>query len=63
MLVTIARAAKRDLLIEDGKHVDALVKAEVPLVGKSETLTLGQPQNVSREHRRTLPVWILLRVV
>jgi Cd2+/Zn2+-exporting ATPase/Cu+-exporting ATPase len=44
MLATIGGAAKRGLLIKGGKHVEALARADVLLVDKTGTLTLGQPR-------------------
>lgn len=45
MLATIEGAAKRGLLIKGGKHVKTLARADVMLVNKTGTLTLGQPQS------------------
>lgn len=44
MLATIGGAAKRGLLIKGGKHVESLARADVLLVDKTGTLTLGQPR-------------------
>lgn len=44
MLATIGGAAKRGLLIKGGKHIESLARADVLLVDKTGTLTLGQPQ-------------------
>jgi Cd2+/Zn2+-exporting ATPase/Cu+-exporting ATPase len=44
MLASIGAAAKRGLLIKGGKHLEMLAKADVLLVDKTGTLTLGRPQ-------------------
>lgn len=44
MLASIGRGAKRGLLIKGGKYLEALARADVLLVDKTGTLTLGQPQ-------------------
>jgi P-type Cu+ transporter len=44
MLATIGGAAKEGLLIKGGKHIEALDRADVVLVDKTGTLTLGQPR-------------------
>ncbi|GIK72111.1 MAG: copper-translocating P-type ATPase [Chloroflexota bacterium] len=44
MLASIGASAKRGLLIKGGKYLEALVHADVVLVDKTGTLTLGQPQ-------------------
>jgi P-type Cu+ transporter len=44
MLATIGGAAKRGLLIKGGKYVESLAKADVLLVDKTGTLTLGKPR-------------------
>lgn len=44
MLASIGASAKRGLLIKGGKYVEALARADVVLVDKTGTLTLGQPQ-------------------
>jgi P-type Cu+ transporter len=44
MLASIGASAKRGLLIKGGKYLEALAKADVVLVDKTGTLTLGQPQ-------------------
>jgi Cd2+/Zn2+-exporting ATPase/Cu+-exporting ATPase len=44
MLATIGAAAKRGLLIKGGKYVEALARADVLLLDKTGTLTLGRPQ-------------------
>jgi P-type Cu+ transporter len=44
MLASIGAAAKRGLLIKGGKYLETLAKADVLLVDKTGTLTLGRPQ-------------------
>jgi Cu+-exporting ATPase len=44
MLASIGAAARRGLLIKGGKYVEALARADVLLVDKTGTLTLGRPQ-------------------
>ena len=44
MLASIGAGAKRGILIKGGKHLEALARADVLLVDKTGTLTLGRPQ-------------------
>ena len=44
MLASIGASAKRGLLIKGGKYLEQLARADVLLVDKTGTLTLGQPQ-------------------
>lgn len=44
MLASIGASAKRGLLIKGGKYLEVLARADVLLVDKTGTLTLGQPQ-------------------
>lgn len=44
MLASIGAGAKRGLLIKGGKYLEALAKADVLLLDKTGTLTLGQMQ-------------------
>ncbi|RJP52665.1 MAG: cadmium-translocating P-type ATPase [Anaerolineaceae bacterium] len=44
MLASIGAAAKRGLLIKGGKYLEVLSKADVLLLDKTGTLTLGQPR-------------------
>ena len=44
MLASIGAAAKRGLMIKGGKYIEVLAKADVLLVDKTGTLTLGRPQ-------------------
>ncbi len=44
MLASIGASAKRGLLIKGGKYLELLARADVLLVDKTGTLTLGQPQ-------------------
>ncbi|MEJ5224809.1 MAG: cation-translocating P-type ATPase, partial [Anaerolineales bacterium] len=43
MLASIGAAAKRGLLIKGGKYLETLARADVLLVDKTGTLTLGKP--------------------
>ena len=44
MLASIGAAAKRGLLIKGGKYLERLARADVLLIDKTGTLTLGRPQ-------------------
>lgn len=44
MLASIGAGAKRGLLIKGGKYIETLARADVLLIDKTGTLTLGQPQ-------------------
>ncbi len=44
MLASIGAGAKRGLLIKGGKYIESLARADVLLLDKTGTLTLGQPQ-------------------
>jgi Cu+-exporting ATPase len=44
MLASIGAAAKRGLLIKGGKYIEALAKADVLLLDKTGTVTLGTPE-------------------
>jgi Cd2+/Zn2+-exporting ATPase/Cu+-exporting ATPase len=44
MLASIGSSAKRGLLIKGGKYLETLANADVVLVDKTGTLTLGRPQ-------------------
>jgi Cd2+/Zn2+-exporting ATPase/Cu+-exporting ATPase len=44
MLASVGASAKRGLLIKGGKYLEMLARADVLLVDKTGTLTLGQPQ-------------------
>jgi Cu+-exporting ATPase len=44
MLASIGASARRGLLIKGGKYLELLARADVLLVDKTGTLTLGQPQ-------------------
>ncbi len=44
MLASIGAGAKRGLLIKGGKYLEILARADVLLVDKTGTLTLGRPQ-------------------
>ena len=44
MLASVGAGARRGLLIKGGKYLETLARADVLLVDKTGTLTLGQPQ-------------------
>ena len=44
MLASVGASAKRGLLIKGGKYLELLARADVLLVDKTGTLTLGEPQ-------------------
>ncbi len=44
MLASIGAAARRGLLIKGGKYLESLARADVLLVDKTGTLTLGRPE-------------------
>lgn len=44
MLASVGAAAKRGLLIKGGKYIETLARADVLLLDKTGTLTLGKPQ-------------------
>ncbi len=44
MLAAIGASAKRGLLIKGGKYLESLAKADVVLIDKTGTLTLGRPR-------------------
>ena len=44
MLASVGAGAKRGLLIKGGKYLEALARADVLLIDKTGTLTLGRPQ-------------------
>ncbi len=44
MLASIGASAKRGLLIKGGKYLETLARADVLLIDKTGTLTLGHPQ-------------------
>jgi Cd2+/Zn2+-exporting ATPase/Cu+-exporting ATPase len=46
MLASIGAAAKRGLMIKGGKYLEGLARADVLLIDKTGTLTLGKPQIV-----------------
>ncbi len=46
MLASIGAAAKRGLLIKGGKYLESLARADVLLIDKTGTLTMGRPEIV-----------------
>jgi Cu+-exporting ATPase len=59
MLASIGASAKRGLLIKGGKYLESLARADVVLVDKTGTLTLGQPQITETSSRST--IFLLLK--
>ncbi len=55
MLASIGAGAKRGLLIKGGKYLELFARADVVLVDKTGTLTLGQPQITEVIPRGDLP--------
>jgi Cd2+/Zn2+-exporting ATPase/Cu+-exporting ATPase len=62
MLASIGGSAKRGLLIKGGKYLETLARADVVLVDKTGTLTLGQPQITDVIPLNGLPVKDILRL-
>ena len=60
MLASIGGSAKRGLLIKGGKYLEILARADVVLVDKTGTLTLGQPQITDVIPLNGLPIQIFL---
>lgn len=54
MLASIGAAARRGLLIKGGKYLEALARADVLLLDKTGTLTLGRPQITDIQPLNTL---------
>ncbi|MBI4277210.1 MAG: cation-translocating P-type ATPase [Armatimonadetes bacterium] len=44
MLASVGAAARRGLLIKGGKYLESLARADILLIDKTGTLTLGRPQ-------------------
>ena len=53
MLASIGAGAKRGLLIKGGKYLETLAAADVLLIDKTGTLTLGRPADHRRRAART----------
>ncbi len=47
MLATVGTAARQGVLIKGGRHVESLARADVVLLDKTGTVTLGRPELVS----------------
>ncbi len=47
MLATVGTAARQGVLIKGGRHVETLARADVVLLDKTGTVTLGRPELVS----------------
>lgn len=62
MLASIGAAAKRGLLIKGGKYLEELARADVLLVDKTGTLTLGRPQITDVVPLNNLPAAEILRL-
>ncbi len=60
MLASIGAGAGRGLLIKGGRYLEALARADVVLVDKTGTLTLGQPQITDVIPLNDMPVSELL---
>ena len=62
MLASIGGSAKRGLLIKGGKYLETLARADVLLVDKTGTLTLGRPQITDVVPLNGLPASDVLRL-
>ncbi len=62
MLASIGAAARRGLLIKGGKYLETLARADVMLVDKTGTLTLGRPVITGIIPRNGLTAEALLRL-
>ncbi|MCQ3938772.1 MAG: ATPase P [Chloroflexi bacterium] len=62
MLASVGAGAKRGLLIKGGKYLELLARADVLLVDKTGTLTLGQPRVTDVISLNGLPRSDLLRL-
>lgn len=60
MLASIGAGARRGLLIKGGKYLETLARADIVLVDKTGTLTLGQPQITDVIPLNDMPVSELL---
>jgi P-type Cu+ transporter len=63
MLASIGASAKRGLLIKGGKYLETLARADVLLVDKTGTLTLGQPEVTDVIPLNGLPTSEILKMV
>jgi Cu+-exporting ATPase len=63
MLASIGASAKRGLLIKGGKYLETLARADVLLVDKTGTLTLGQPEVTDVIPLNVLPTSEILKMV
>ncbi|NWF69566.1 MAG: cadmium-translocating P-type ATPase [Chloroflexi bacterium] len=62
MLASIGAAAKNGLLFKGGKYIETLARADVLLIDKTGTLTLGQPQVTDVVALNGLPADEVLRL-
>ena len=62
MLASIGGSAKRGLLIKGGRYLETLARADVVLVDKTGTLTLGRPQITDVVPLNGLPASDVLRL-
>lgn len=62
MLASIGAGAKRGLLIKGGKYLEVLARADVLLIDKTGTLTIGRPQITQIVPLGTLTEAALLRL-
>lgn len=62
VIASIGASAKRGLLIKGGKYLEALARADVLLIDKTGTLTLGRPQITDVVPLNGLPAEEILRL-
>lgn len=62
MLASIGAGARRGILIKGGKYIELLARADVLLIDKTGTLTLGKPRLTDVHPLADLPADALLRL-